>query len=255
MHHHLFYRLALIAALLCISPAIYGFWNSAEVHHLAAVKRNYIPQYETREKSANIGLYYYRFYHSHLRRATEPEFEGEEDVPGNLGPCVPRCVLTDAARSADGTKAKRSNDLSDTSCPGRSSSCLKFRDTSDNSTNRLQKRAQPLPGFGTNDDLRTKTQQELGDWMMQRMPRGGAPDVQMLWDENDSGQMIDLKAPKPMERWVKPLAIPTSLFQQPGNDAFAWGTIGLVGCTMYIIVKEPTQQDPSSGVYMAHIWE
>ncbi|KAF2184870.1 hypothetical protein K469DRAFT_780563 [Zopfia rhizophila CBS 207.26] len=108
MHQHLIYHLVLIAALFCISPAIYGFWNSAEVHRSVVVKRDFTPKYETRKKSSNIGSYLYRSYHSLLQRANDPEVDGEEDLPSNLGTCVPRCVLTDTARGTDGTKAKRS---------------------------------------------------------------------------------------------------------------------------------------------------
>lgn len=257
MHKHLIYHLVLVAALFCISPAIYGFWNSAEVHRSVVVKRDFIPKYETRKKSSNIALYLYRSYHSLLRRANDPEFDGEEDLPSNLGTCVPRCVLTDTARGTDETKAKRSNVLLDTFCLRGSSSCLKTRDTSDNSTNRFQKRARPLPGYGSNDDLRTKTQQQLNDWIMQRLPdpRTTGTDVTMLWNQRDPGQWIDLKTYRGRNGEYKPYGIPTSLFQQPGNDAFAWGTIGLIGCSMYIIIKTPTSQDTRSGVYMAHIWE
>jgi len=92
---------------------------------------------------------------------------------------------------------------------------------------------------------------------MQRMPDPAyeRTDVTMLWDFDDEEQWIDLRPHKGDNTDVKGYAIPTSFFQQPGNEAFAWGTIALVGCTMMIIVKTPTPQDPRSGVYMAHIWE
>jgi hypothetical protein len=76
----------------------------------------------------------------------------------------------------------------------------------------------------------------------------------MLWDYKNLLQYIELKAEK------KPLVsvafgIPTSFFETPGDQAFAWGTIGLIGCTAFTVVKTPTEEDPESGVYVAHIWE
>ena len=93
--------------------------------------------------------------------------------------------------------------------------------------------------------------------MMRRIPdpRRSPTDVTLLWDQRDLGQWIDLKTHRGEDGESKAYGIPTSHFQQPGDDAFAWGTVGLVGCTMMIIVKTPTPQDMRSGVYMAHIWE
>jgi hypothetical protein len=93
-----------------------------------------------------------------------------------------------------------------------------------------------------------------------RMPdpriAGYPTDVEMIWDEKDPGQWIDLKIdPKGYEDTGKALGIPTSKFANPSNERFAWGTIGLVGCTVYAVVKTPTAQDPTPAVYFAHIWE
>lgn len=90
---------------------------------------------------------------------------------------------------------------------------------------------------------------------MERLPGTDEIDVEMLFNFNDLTQWIDLKVLYSTEGEVKPYGIPTSFFRQPDNEAFAWGTIGLVGCTMYIVIKLPTLQDPTPGVYMAHIWE
>ena len=79
-------------------------------------------------------------------------------------------------------------------------------------------------------------------------------DVEMIWDYADPEQYIDLKVdPKGYDG--KPYGIPTSKFANPGTERFAWGTIGLVGCTIYTTVKQPTAQDPVPAVYFAHIWE
>jgi hypothetical protein len=93
---------------------------------------------------------------------------------------------------------------------------------------------------------------------MERLPdpneKGYPDDVDMIWDGDDPNQYIDLKTYMG-RRETKAYAIPTSFFENPGDDAFAWGTIGLVGCSVYVVVKEPTSQDPISAVYFAHIWE
>jgi hypothetical protein len=110
-------------------------------------------------------------------------------------------------------------------------------------------------------------QAQLGAWMMRRMPdptdQGYPSNVEMIWDYNDPTQYIDIKLRKKTQSQkfseYKPYAIPTSFFQQLDNDnqpaSFAWGTIGLVGCSLIVIVKTPTPADPTGGVYMAHIWE
>jgi hypothetical protein len=257
MHRHLVHHLVLIVALFCISPAIYGFWKSAGVHHSALVRRDNILRYGFERKSFNMGSHLYRSYHSSFRRANDPEVDGEEDLTGNLGYCVPRCILTDTARGTDGTKVKKSNVISNTSCLGGQSSCVRTRGTIYNSTSRLSKRARPLPGFGSDNDLRKKTQQQLNEWIMQRLPDPAdqPTDVKLLWDENDAGQWIDLKTYRGKDGEYVPYGIPTSFFEQPGNEAFAYGTIGLVGCSLFIIIKTPTLQDTRSGVYIAHIWE
>lgn len=83
-------------------------------------------------------------------------------------------------------------------------------------------------------------------------PRNQGTDVKMLYDSGDKGQRVDLRPYRSriMAKWY---GIPTSFFSKPGNDAFAWGTVGLVGCSIFVIVKTPTPEDERAGVYMAHI--
>jgi hypothetical protein len=190
----------------------------------------------------------------------DPESDSDEDLPTNLGPCVKRCILEKAVKNADGSKVKRSDVLSDGSCTRDSSPCSEIGDSPHNATHPLQKRAsgRPLPGFGSQNDLRRKTQQQLATWIMQRLPdptiHGMDNGVQMLWDQNSPGQWIDLKVYR-AKLTQKAYGIPTSFFAEPGNEAFAWGTIGLVGCSVYTVVKPYTPEDPNPAVYIAHIRE
>ncbi|KAF1828244.1 hypothetical protein BDW02DRAFT_635299 [Decorospora gaudefroyi] len=251
----------LVLALLCLLPAIHGFWWSTENAARSVSKRDYTPE----------------SHRSLWGRADDPETEGEEDIPTNLGLCVPRCILTKEPKSGEGTPSKRSDILlsDDNACSRASSACSRIRDSStSNSTHRLSKRAtgRPLPGFNSDDDLRKKDKQEMSDWIMNRMPdprRAGYPnDVAMLWDYANDQQYIELIAYK-RTGYSRAYGIPTSFFEVPGDEPFAWGTIGLVrcneaiqdggllrhGCTAFTVVKTPTESDPNSGVYMAHIWE
>ena len=166
---------------------------------------------------------------------------------------------------SDKKVAKRSAPLLK-GCAKQDFSCGYFGGNASFDTRALEKRAQ-LPAFGGPNDLRRMNQAQLGAWMMNRMPdpthHGYPTNVDMIWDQYDPTQYIDLKLRKrtPKQDYIeyKPYAIPTSFFQQldansqPG--AFAWGTIGLVGCSLVVIVKEPTPADPTGGVYMAHVWE
>jgi hypothetical protein len=92
--------------------------------------------------------------------------------------------------------------------------------------------------------------------MMRRIPdpRTAGTDVEMLWDYRDRHQLIELRQHKSRSVAIS-VGIPTSFFQQPGDTSFAWGTVLLVGCSVFAVVKTPTAEDPSAGVYFAHIWE
>ena len=50
-------------------------------------------------------------------------------------------------------------------------------------------------------------------------------------------------------------SIPTSFFTIPSAEPFAWSVTDLVGCTSLVMVKTPTDKDPTSGLYLAHYWE
>jgi hypothetical protein len=194
-----------------------------------------------------------------LPRADEPESDSDEDLPMDLGLCVPRCILTGEGKATGGSKVKRSYVLSESSsCSRGSSACSQIRDTSGNKTHRFEKRTgRALPGYGTTNDLRRKNRAQLEAWIMQRMPdpRGvGLPtDVTMLWTGRPE-EKIDLKTHK-RTGYQRDYGIPTSFFETPGNNAFAYGTIGLVGCSAFTVVKTPTPASPNLGFYMAHIWE
>jgi hypothetical protein len=86
-------------------------------------------------------------------------------------------------------------------------------------------------------------------------PRGVGPptDVTMLWTGRPE-EKIDLKTHK-RTGYQRDYGIPTSFFETPGNNAFEYGTIGLVGCSAFTVVKTPTPASPNFGFYMAHIWE
>lgn len=59
-----------------------------------------------------------------------------------------------------------------------------------------------------------------------------------------------------LDKQIGEFYIPTSRFANPGTEPFAWGAIGQVNCVLMTMVKEPSQNDPSSGgVYMANYWE
>ena len=79
----------------------------------------------------------------------------------------------------------------------------------------------------------------------------------MLFDFSDKTQFVKVipNRKKGEPKMILPIGMPTSFFRQPGDEAFAWGTVGLVGCTMFALVKTPTDEDRSAGVYMGHIWE
>lgn len=98
------------------------------------------------------------------------------------------------------------------------------------------------------EDLKTKTREELEQWIARRVQYDG--DVEMIFDSDRDGsiRLID------DHRSIQEYPVPTALFKEPGNTPFAWGSIGLTGCTMMVIVKEPSGEN-KGGVYMGHYWE
>ncbi len=76
------------------------------------------------------------------------------------------------------------------------------------------------------------------------------PQATSIFDDNTPA--IELVG---TDKNIRPYNIPTSLFREPGDQPFAWSAIGLVGCTLLTMVKERTEADQSSGLYMAHYWE
>lgn len=52
-------------------------------------------------------------------------------------------------------------------------------------------------------------------------PQTSNTDVEMIWDKDDEGQVIELVVPRTGGGMIKGYAIPTSFFRQPGNDVFA----------------------------------
>lgn len=51
---------------------------------------------------------------------------------------------------------------------------------------------------------------------------------------------------------IREYCIPTSCFASPSNKVFAWNAIGLAGCTLMTMIKEPSANDISlGGIYIA----
>ncbi|KAF2681389.1 hypothetical protein K458DRAFT_406399 [Lentithecium fluviatile CBS 122367] len=221
---------SILTVLICVAPAIHGLWNATEL-------------------KANTGFDSLWSHGSLTSRGNEPEVDGEQDYRPPFGSCVPQCKQSGELRVAEAAGAKRSI----------SSSFQESDSASSNSSNPFVRRARPLPAFDSNGDLRRMTTKQLGQWMMNRIPNPQfqATDVEIIWNSRDPAQWIDLRPYRSpaREREQKAYGIPTSYFSHPGNTAFAWGTVLLVGCTMFAIVKTPTPQDPSAGIYMAHTWE
>lgn len=178
--------------------------------------------------------------------------EDEEDETGSgLSACLPKCG--EANKAPGQNQKKRSllyssrgtcaiGDISGRGCLDQPTSNTTLEDRGI----LIEKRTLPTG----NDDLRRKTRQELGQWITQRIQYGN--DVKLIWDSNDDKQYIQLTDLFDREQTYP---IPTAFWEQPGNQAFAWGTIGLVGCSLMTAVKVPKENDDTIGVYMGHYWE
>lgn len=59
-----------------------------------------------------------------------------------------------------------------------------------------------------------------------------------------------------LDNRVREYCIPTSRIAKPGTEPIVLGSIGLVGFTLMVIIKEPNENDPSPcGIYMDHNWK
>lgn len=87
------------------------------------------------------------------------------------------------------------------------------------------------------------TQEQLAEYVVRR-----TEESQMIFE--DSMPSIKLEC---LDNQIREYCIPTSLFASPGTEPYAWGAIGLAGCTLMTMIKEPSANDISSGeIYMAH---
>ncbi|KAF2737495.1 hypothetical protein EJ04DRAFT_119173 [Polyplosphaeria fusca] len=181
--------------------------------------------------------------------------DGEEDETGSgLSSCLPRCG---AAKSIpDPSKHRRDvlSTRSDSACAAGDfgnylNGCM---NRPDNVTNdgRVPIRKRALPTG--DDDLRKKTREQLGEWITERVQYDN--DVKLIWDGDDEKQYIQMEL---LDGRGATYPIPTSFWIEPGNKEFAWGTIGLVGCSLMTAVKDikKDSEDKTTGVYMAHYWE
>jgi hypothetical protein len=96
-------------------------------------------------------------------------------------------------------------------------------------------------------DISKLSQTALADYVIQRTSDPGTTQV---YDVNTPKFVLNELNEK---KGLYP--IPTSLYQLRPKVPFAFAVNGLIGCTMIIVVKQPTQDEPWSGVWFAHLWE
>jgi hypothetical protein len=108
----------------------------------------------------------------------------------------------------------------------------------------LEKRVDSLQG------LQGQSRSVLSDWISTRVVEGN--NIELIFSRERDGA-IRLKDD---QGYTRNFGIPTAFFTDDfGDSPIAWGNIGLVGCTLLFLIKEPTPRDPTTAMYMAHIWE